>query len=248
MAKYRLFCSRRRIEEGVFTVGGEEAHHAIKVLRLKNGAKVNIFTEQENEFICEVVAVGKGQLKAKIMEKLENRVESHLKINIIQGLPKAAKLEQIIVHGTELGISSFYPVVTKYSVAKGERRDRWRRLALEAAKQSGRRIIPSVDPVCPLMKLDYSAFDNDLKLIAAEPPFTGDLKKIIAAEKEITSVTVVIGAEGGLDEKEVEFLREKGFQTFSMGPRVLRTETASLAVASVLHYQLGDWGLLEENN
>jgi 16S rRNA (uracil1498-N3)-methyltransferase len=247
MAKHRLFCSRRRIEDGVFTLGGEEAYHATKVLRLKPGTKINIFTEQQSEFICEIVAVAKGQLKAKILEKLENTVESSLKLNIIQGLPKAAKLEQIIVHGTELGMSRLLPVATKFSNAKGERRDRWRRLALEATKQCGRRDIPVIEAVNQLDRLDYSQFENSLKLIAAEPPYSGDLKQIISEHKEINEVTVVIGSEGGLSQEEVEMLQGHGFQTFSMGPRVLRTETASLAIASVLHYQLGDWGLLEKN-
>lgn len=241
MSIRRLFCSRKWIEDGVFSVSGDEAYHAIRVLRLQTGDKINIFTDQGSEFLTEVVSTGKGKLNAKIVEKLENIVESPLELTLIQALPKAQKMEQIIVHGTELGLTKLIPVVTKRSIAKGERRDRWRRLALEATKQCGRRMIPAVEPVTKLSALDFEQFKDSLCLIAAEPPYTGSLEAIMAESDGPKSVVVVVGPEGGFAEEEVEQLIDKGFKPFSMGPRVLRTQTASLSVFSVLQSRLGDW-------
>lgn len=229
------------MNDGVFTITGDEAHHGVAVLRLKKGDAINIFTEQGSEFACSVLSARKGQLTAKIVEKLENRVESLLELVLIQALPKAAKLEHIIVHGTELGMTRLVPVITKRSVATGDRHDRWRKMAMEAAKQSGRRRIPVIEPVSRLEQLDPARFDDSLRLVAAEPPNTGSLKELLAGKDEIKSVAIAIGPEGGFEADELERLKQAGFAPFSLGPRILRTQTASLAVFSVLQYVLGDW-------
>ena len=241
MSIRRLFCSRRRIEDGVFTISGEEAHHGLKVLRLRQGDDVFIFTEQGSEFLCSVLSTSKNQFKAQIVEKLGNTVESPLTINLIQGMPKAAKLEQIIVHSTELGLDRMYPVITERSIKTGERRERWRRLALEATKQSGRRAIPFIEPITHLEKLDFQAFDNGLKLVAVEPPEGGSLDDILQAHPRCSEVTVTIGPEGGFTGEEIDFLIDKSFLPFTIGPRILRTQTASLAIFAILQFELGDW-------
>lgn len=241
MSARRLFCSRKILTEGVFTIIGDEAHHGIAVLRLREGDNINVFTEQGSEFNCSIVSVRKGQLKAKILEKLENRVESSLDLILVQALPKAAKLEQIIVHGTELGMTRLVPVITKRSIATGDRHERWRKLALEAAKQSGRRRIPVVEPVVRFEQMDLGRFDGSLLLVAAEPPNTNSLKEILSGGGTITSIVVAVGPEGGFEADELEQLRQTGFSPFSMGPRILRTQTASLAAFSVLQFVLGDW-------
>lgn len=241
MSVRRLFCSRRRIEDGVFTVTGDEAYHALTVLRLRKDDEVRIFTEQGSEFLCRVIATGKGKLSAEIVEKLEDAVESPLRLHLVQAMPKAAKLEQIIVHGTELGMTALHPVVSERSVKSGEKRERWRKLALEAAKQSGRRHIPQVYPAVQLADLDYSQFDGFLKLVAAEPPLGGSLRRIVEKQPSPAGAVVVIGSEGGFAPGEFELLEKQGFQAFTLGPRILRTQTASLAVFAVLQYLLGDW-------
>ena len=241
MSIRRLFCSRRRIEDGVFTVGGDEAYHGTTVLRLRKDDEVRIFTEQGSEFLCRVMATSKGQLRAEILEKLEDVVESPLQLHLIQAMPKAAKLEQIIVHGTELGMTALHPVFCERSVKTGEKRERWRKLALEAAKQSGRRHIPFIHPATKLTELDFAQFDGFLKFVAAEPPLGGSLRQIVETEESATGAVVVIGPEGGFASSELEFLTERDFKPFTLGPRILRTQTASLAVFAVLQYLLGDW-------
>lgn len=247
MSQIRIFCSRKNIADGQFTVYGDEAHHALRVMRLGKGSRINIFTEQGSEFLCTITSAGKQRFTARIDEKLEDIVESPLKLRLIQGMPKAAKLEQIIVHGTELGLSELFPVISKHSVKKGERLERWRKLALEAAKQSGRRVIPRIHPACNLQELDLAPFKDDLLLIAAEPPWTGSLDRIISEAGDISTATIVAGPEGGFAEEEFAFLVEQGFRPFSMGRRVLRTQTASLAAFAALQYLRGDWNQREES-
>lgn len=241
MSIRRLFCSRRRIEDGVFSISGDEAYHGTTVLRLRKDDEVRIFTEQGSEFLCRVLYAGKGKLSAEIVEKLEDVVESPLQLHLVQGMPKAAKLEQIIVHGTELGMTALHPVLCERSVKSGEKRDRWRKLALEAAKQSGRRHIPQVHPAVQLNELDFTKFDGFLKLVAAEPPLGGSLRQIIKDVESPEGAVVVIGPEGGFEQSELDLLTQQGFQPFTLGPRIMRTQTASLAVFAVLQYLLGDW-------
>jgi 16S rRNA (uracil1498-N3)-methyltransferase len=243
VSRHRIFCSHRRLKEGCFTVAGDEAHHAVTVLRLKPGNDVYVFTEQGSEFHCRVVRAGRGQLRAEIVEKLGNEVEPPLELILIQALPKAAKMEQIIVHGTELGLTRLVPVVTQRSLARGDRRDRWSRLALEATKQCGRRRIPAVDGVVELEGLDLGQFSKSLCLVAAEPPNADSLKEILAGRREVSSVAIAVGPEGGLTPNEFAMLLEAGFLPFSMGPRILRTQTASLAALASIQYELGDWDL-----
>jgi 16S rRNA (uracil1498-N3)-methyltransferase len=243
MSVRRLFCSRRKLEDGLFTITGDEAYHGATVLRLRPGDDVRVFTEQGSEFNCRVVDTGKGRLRAEILEKMTDVVESDVHIVLIQALPKAAKLEQIIVHGTELGMTRLVPVVTERSVARGERRERWRRMALEATKQSGRRRIPFIEPLMPLDSLDLDQFGDALRLVAAEPPHTGSLQELLRAHAEIDleSVVVAVGPEGGFEQRELDWLIRGGFSPFTMGPRILRTETASLAAMAAIQYELGDW-------
>ena len=240
MSRHRLFCSRRRLEEGVFTISGEEAHHAVNVCRLRPGDEVFVFTEQGSEFRCEVTAARKGMLQARILEKLEGEVESPLEIVLIQATPKAAKLEQIIVHATELGLSRLVLARSERSFA-GERLERWRRMALEATKQSGRRAIPRIEPAVPLEELDLAQFDGSLKLLACEQPCAGSLADLAEEHRGIGSVVLAAGPEGGFTPAEMKHLLDGGFRCVSMGPRVLRTETASLALIAALQCLLGDW-------
>lgn len=241
MSRRRLFCSRKRLEEGVFTVTGGEAHHGATVCRLRSGDGVYIFTERGDEFRCEVVSTGRGRLKARVVEKLENLVESPLDVTLIQALPKAAKLEEIIVRGTELGLNRLQPVRTKRSFAGTDKLERWRRLALEATKQCGRRIIPKIEPTVPLQDLDLKQFSDSLKILSCEHPCAGSLKSLLAGQSGKTSVVVASGPEGGFTEDEMRLMLNAGFTCVCLGPRILRAETASLALLAALQYQLGDW-------
>jgi 16S rRNA (uracil1498-N3)-methyltransferase len=246
MAQTRIFCSRKKIEDGVFTIYGEEAHHALRVLRHKPGDTINIFTEQGSEFRCTILTAGKQHLKARIDEKLTDSVESPLSLNLIQAMPKAAKIELIIVHGTELGLNNLYPFYSDHSVRKSDRPDRWQKLALEAAKQSRRRVIPRIHPAVTMDKLDLAPFEGTLKLIAAEPPRHGSLQSIVAEAGPVSEATIVVGPEGGFSEEEYQYFIDQGFKPFSMGKRVLRTQTASLAAFAALQMLCGDWETTEE--
>jgi 16S rRNA (uracil1498-N3)-methyltransferase len=240
MSKRRLFCSRKRLVDGVFTITGEEAHHGVTVCRLRQGDGVFVFTEQGSEFRCEVISTGKGRLQVRIIEKLDNVVESPLEITLIQAVPKAAKLEQVIVHATELGMTRLVLVTSERSFA-GDKPERWRRLALEATKQCGRRVIPRIEPALPLDELDLAQFSGSLKLLACEHPCAGSLTQIAIEHKGVESVVIAAGPEGGFTDGELRRLIESGFLCVSMGPRILRTETASLALISAVQCLLGDW-------
>ena len=248
MSRRRLFCSRKRLEDGVFTVAGDEAHHGVVVCRLRPGDEVYIFNERGAEFRCEVVSARKGQLKARVVEKLEDAVESPLELTLVQALPKAAKLEEVIVRGTELGLNRLLTVRSERSAGavgvRGEKPERWRRLALEATKQSGRRLIPIIEPPVALDKLDLEQFTGSLKILACERPCAGSLRELVREHRESgspPSAIVAAGPEGGFTEAEMRRFLDAGFRCAGLGRRTLRTETASLALLAALQYELGDW-------
>jgi len=238
MSRRRLFCGRKRLEDGVFTVAGDEAHHGVVVCRLRPGDEVYIFTERGVEFRCEVVSARKGQLRARVVEKLEDAVESPLELTLVQALPKAAKLEEVIVRGTELGLNRLLTVRSERSAGavgvKGGKTERWRRLALEATKQSGRRIIPVIEPPVPLEKLDLEQFSGSLRILACERPCAGSLRELVRQFRESGSppappaAVVAAGPEGGFTEAEMRRFLDAGFRCAGLGRRTLRTETCLL--------------------
>jgi len=175
--------------------------------------------------------------------------EPALKVILVQGLPKGDKFDLIIEKSTELGVSVILPVRSRRTVvnleaAKVEKRlARWQRIAQEAAKQYGRAVVPRVEPLRDFAQVVMELSPHGLALIPWEEEKNRSLKEVIAQSKGLTGpVTVFIGPEGGFEEEEVMLARQRGANPVSLGPRILRTETAGVAVLAILMYQLGDLG------
>ncbi len=183
------------------------------------------------------------------MKELQSNKESNLHINIIQGLPKSDKMELIIQKGTELGVKEFTPLALKRCVVKIDSKDekkkieRWQKQAEVAAKQCGRDIIPKVNSIYNINTILNLLKDYDLILLAYENENKNTLKnEIEKIQNSNAKIAIIIGPEGGLEETEVEFLKENGAKVITLGNRILRTETVALVVTSILMYTLGDLG------
>jgi 16S rRNA (uracil1498-N3)-methyltransferase len=177
--------------------------------------------------------------------------EPPVKITLFQGLPKAQKMELIIQKCVEIGIFKIQPVITQRVVVKTEGKDisnkleRWRRISEEAAKQSNRGIIPEIlEPITFDMGIE-NIKNQDLSIVPYEKEKGNGLKKILIDNSYAKNVGIIIGPEGGFDEYEIDKCIKNGVIPVTLGPRILRTETAGVAVSSMILYELGDMGGLK---
>ena len=226
---------------------GEETRHLARVLRLQPGALVHAVDGKGRELTVRLVRVDSRVAEGDIVERGVRASESPFPLTLAQGLPKGSKLETVIRMATELGIVLVIPLLLERTVVRPDPKEsshrllRWRRVAKEAAKQSGRGAIPDVR--API------AFDQWLD----EPRAPGLLVCLWEGERVPLSrvlptspppqATVVVGPEGGLTQKEVERLRAAGAVIGGLGPRILRTETAGPIAVALLQSRYGDLGV-----
>lgn len=248
----KFFIPKENIEGNNAVIKGEDVKHIYKVLRLQKGDNIYINDCSGNEYLGEIKSIGKDAVSAVLINKLDINNESSLKIYLYQGLPKASKMDFIVQKSVEVGVTEITPVITERVIEKSEggefkKTDRWNRIALEACKQCKRSIIPKIkSPVCFSDLLDQIQ-NMDLTVVPYENENGFGIKKMIKSlnKETIHKAAVIIGPEGGFEEKEIALLKRKGAYIVTLGPRILRTETAGLAASCILMYELGDMGGME---
>ncbi len=251
----RFFVEEGNIKEDKVTIRGDEARHIAQVLRLKEEDKIKVFTGKGREYLIEIREASKKEVIGRILKESSLDTEPPIEMTLIQGIPKSNKMDFIVQKVTELGVKRIIPVITQRTIVKlneekaRARRNRWQRIALEAAKQSGRAIIPEVDEVTTFVQSLNNISEENLNLIPWEEEETStSLKKILKQftvnRKRLTvnGITIFIGPEGGFTSGEVEAAKKRGALSVSLGPRLLRTETAGLAALVMILYELGDLG------
>ena len=230
-------------------LNAEESAHAARVLRLREGEEVRLL-DGENLWAAELVRVDAKETVASVTALCPSP-EAPAQAVLLQGLPKADKLELIAQKGTELGMWELWPVEMERSVAKADKadkadkkRERLQRIAMEAAKQSGRAHVPQVASTIPFAKALKELDEFDLVLVAWEEEHSLPMSQAVAkytAEHGVPGrVMIVIGPEGGISQREWEQLKECGAVSVTLGRRILRTETAGLCALSVLWTALGE--------
>ena len=217
-------------------VKGEEVHH-INVLRYEVGDKVYI-----NEFEVVIEKLSKDTLEGTIVGKLPQRGIPKINITLIQSYLKSDKMEYVVQKAVELGVKRIIPVITKNTVVKLDEKDKTKKIerlskiAKEAVEQCGRADTVSVNQVENIIKIDFTCYDA--VLVCHETSETS-LKTTLGNLKNKNNIAVIVGPEGGLDNLEVEaILQNNNAVDVSLGERVLRAETASLAILSILGYEL----------
>lgn len=222
----------------------EDSHHLLRVMRARQGTPFVVLA-QGVEYQCELSRVEEGRAVGQVIAKAPATGEPRVHITLMQGLAKGDKMDSIIQHGTELGISEFVPVATRRSVVKLDRKkaasrvERWQRIAREAAEQSHRGAVPLVLSVASWQEAVSRCGQFDLALVPWEEGGQS-LKTILSELPSDGRVAVFIGPEGGLSAEEVELARQHGAEPVTLGPRILRTETAGLATAVAILFQLGE--------
>lgn len=245
----RFFVEKNNInlENNTCIIEGEDVKHISKVLRCKIGEELEVCDKDNNEYICEITNIDKNIVNLDILEKVDIKRESNLKIRLYQGLPKGPKMEMILQKLTEVGVDEIVLVQTKRSVAKVDDKkedkkfDRWERIIYEAAKQSKRGKLPKLRGVLSFKEALEEMKNNDMNICPYENERTVSIKKAIK-NSDIKNIGIFVGPEGGFAEEEIEKIQEIGSKVVSLGPRILRTETASVVASSIVLYELSDLG------
>ncbi len=226
-------------------IGGTDARHISRVLRLDKGDEIIVCDAEGFDCECIISSALDGCVTAKVQAKSQSLTEPKIHVTLYQGVPKGDKLDTVVQKCVELGASELVPVSMKRSVAiikdPQKRKERLNKIAFEAAKQCQRAKVPLVNEVMSFSEAIKKAKNADLCLLPYEEERSVSIKEVLREEKNVFSVSIFIGPEGGFDISEVELAKENGFKTVSMGPRILRTETAPLAALSAVMYELGDW-------
>jgi 16S rRNA (uracil1498-N3)-methyltransferase len=245
----RFFVHEELIAGKELTIAGRDAAHIGKVLRMQPGETILLVDRQGKAWQSRLVALSHQRVQVVVEASREKLVEPPIKLILVQGLPKGDKFDLIVEKNVELGVSVICPVFSRRTVVsldavKAQKRlERWQRIAEEAAKQCGRASIPLVKPLADFPSAVMGLPSCGLALIPWEDEKIRSLKEVVAGINAPNQpVAVLIGPEGGWDEEEVVFAQKRGVIPVSLGPRILRTETAGLAVIAVLMYQLGDLG------
>ena len=241
----RFFGKSENIFSDYIIIDGADVNHIKNVLRMKNGEEVMISGGNNTDYHCRILEITDNEVKLSIIEKLESDKELSARIHLFQGLPKSDKMELIIQKCVELGVHEIIPVSMKRCVVNlddkksASKINRWQSISESAAKQSGRSIIPQVHDVMSYKEALNYALTMDYSLVPYE------LAEGMEATKDALSnikpgmdVAVFIAPEGGFDITEIDEACNKGMTPISLGKRILRTETAGLAVMSIIMYHL----------
>ncbi len=241
MMNPRFFCPQPLAPRSLAGLPAAAAHHALRVLRLSVGDAVTLFNGEGGEYPGRLVEAGRSA-RVELDEWLPIERESPLDITLAQALPSGDKMDFVVQKAVELGVARIQPLIASRSVVKlaGERAARrvehWRQVAISACEQCGRNRLPEIAPILDLRQwLGQLAQDNEMQRLLLSPQ-GGRRPRELAGNRFL----LLVGPEGGLDAEEVSAARLTGFSDLSLGPRILRTETAGPAALAALGALLGD--------
>ena len=241
---YHFFVEEKQVNGENAYISGSDVNHTVNVLRMKIGEELLISVKGDWDYLCKIEEIENDRVNLKVLESMEQR-ELPIKLTLLQGIPKSDKLEMIIQKAIELGVSNIIPVKTNRVVVKIDEKktqakvNRWNAIAESAAKQSKRSIIPKV--------LKPQTIDNALEIVKDYgvkllPYENADgikkTKDILNSLDSKNNIAVFIGPEGGFEEAEVKKSTDSGFEVITLGKRILRTETAGLALLSNIMIRL----------
>lgn len=238
---YNFFVNNNQIDGNTVKIYGQDVNHIGNVLRMKKNEKIYVSDKDTGfKYLSKIEEITKEEIICTILNNVES-TESNIKVTLFQGLPKADKMEYIIQKSVELGINKIVPVEMKNCIFKLKDEDkklqRWQTISETAAKQSKRNIIPKIEKLQTIDSLAEKICEYDLVIIAYENEENISLKQLLQGNREVNNIAIVIGPEGGIDKKEVDKLIQAGAKVASLGKRILRTETAPIAMLSMIMYE-----------
>ncbi|NOH15727.1 16S rRNA (uracil(1498)-N(3))-methyltransferase [Clostridium cochlearium] len=246
---HKFFVPKENINNEKAIILGEDVKHIYKVLRLKKEDEVIINNCEGEEFLGEISYIDKKEVIVNIKKKLDINNESFIQIYLFQGMPKTSKMDLIVQKNCELGVREITPIITERVVVKQyggqyKKLDRLEKIAIESSKQCKRTFIPKVNNPIEFEELLEKLKTMDLIVVPYENQQGFGMRNLInnIEKNKIIKIGVVIGPEGGFEEEEIVELKNVGANIITLGPRILRTETAGFVTTSLLMYELGDLG------
>lgn len=241
---HRFYCYAKDIAGGeiVLTDRGQ-IHHIRDVIRLSEGEESIGFDEKGCEYRCRIASIADERIVFTILERRTRDASKSVFIAVACAIPKHSKIDDCIDKLTQLGVDRIIPLMTERVIVRmnrdkmSERRARWKAIALAAAKQCQRNVVPIVDPVTEVKDLIESSKEFDGRFIPTLPGDRRDLKDVIRG-RQFRKVLILIGPEGDFTPGETQAALSAGFVPVSFGDFVFRVETAAVFAASVLHYEL----------
>ena len=238
---YNFFVNSSQIKDNKVTIFGQDAKHISSVIRLRKGDEIYISNKDTSvKYLSKIENIQKDLISCILIEEVDS-TESNIKITLFQGLPKADKMEYIIQKSVELGVYEVVPVAMKNCIAKMKDEDkklqRWQAISEASAKQSKRNIIPKIGRLQNISDIIKQIKDFDLVIVAYEDEKKTNIKQLLSKYKKCEKIAIIVGPEGGIYSKELSILIDSGVKTASLGKRILRTETASLAMLSMIMYE-----------
>lgn len=235
----RFYAPPENFETAGIILNTEETRHLRDVLRLRAGEKVRVFDGAGKEFLCGIETIEKKETRLKIIEEVTPAApESNLDLTLAVALLKGEKFDLAIQKAVELGVSKFAPLLTKRADVKlkdaEKKLERWQKIVLEASKQCGRAKLMEIEAPQDFAKF-VKALSNGTRILFSERG-----GEDFSAVKSAGKIIAVTGAEGGWEDSEIEFARKNGFQIITFGGRILRAETAAIAVSVILQNHFGD--------
>jgi 16S rRNA (uracil1498-N3)-methyltransferase len=239
----RFFIASDQICGSRVIISGEDVRHIATVLRMRPGELITLCDGHGTEFTAAIVQVGRTEVTAEIMRQTTREV-GFPRVMLGQGLPKSDKMDFIVQKATELGVSTIVPLITERTIVKVKNEEkriaRWQKICKEAAMQSNRVELPLVRQAATFEDFlrPLTADAGSLLLLPWEEA-TEPVKNILRSNTSAKEIVVLIGPEGGISSTEAASAQAKGFRPVSLGPNILRTETAALAVLSMILYEAG---------
>lgn len=241
---YQFFVTEEQIGREFITITGGDVNHIKNVLRMRSGETIRVSNQKGQDYFCKISEVGEDIVQADILETKAATTELPGKIYLFQGIPKGDRMEHVIEKAVELGVYEIIPVRMRYCVVKLDDKKqqaklkKWQALAMAAAKQSKRSLVPNIHPVMSYKEAIAYAFQSEACLIPYENEngmegTKAALKKIRGKE----SVSILIGPEGGFAPEEIEAVKSRG-EVISLGKRILRTDTAAITAMSMVMMEM----------
>ena len=249
---HRFFVPAQSVEGATVTIVGEIAHQITNVLRMSPGDHLYVLDNSGWQMETELTDVQPYKVVGQVVRRSLARGETRVKISLYQAMLRANHLEFALQKGTELGVIEFIPMITARCVIANlddvnKKLERWWRIVREAAEQSRRGRLPTIEPAIFFMQAcERARRVGGTLLMPWEEEHETSLKDVLTASSLPFSISLLVGPEGGFAEEEVRLARAYGVRTISLGPRVLRAETAGLVAASALLYESGDLEPLPE--
>ncbi len=245
----KFFVEANQIQKNKITIQGKDVNHIKNVLRKKQEDTIIICNQETNlDYLAKITNLEEKQITCEIIENLSTNAEAKVEVTILQGLPKADKMELIIQKSVELGACAITPIEMKRCVVKLQEKDkkkkleRWQKIAQVAAKQCGRNKIPKINEIENIQNICQLCQKYDIVLVAYEKEEENklryELEKLKENKIENLKIAILIGPEGGIEETEIDQLKSNGAKIVTLGKRILRTETVAFNMLSIIMYEL----------